>query len=68
MSKFRFYVIDSELGEAFGTNDEKMARSYSESFEHYVLDSERDLLLNEGADEEITKLEDALKESEEDED
>ena len=72
MSQFRFYVVNCELGDVFGTNDEEKARSYSASFEHYVIDSEKALFLNEDVDEEINELkkkwEYAEEDDEEDED
>jgi hypothetical protein len=56
--KFRYYVTDSLDGVVKGTNDSEVARSYADSEDHFVVDSNTGVWLQTNGDivgiEEIT--------------
>lgn len=66
---FRYYITDLHMGSIVGTNEEKIAKDFASSEDHFVVDVQENLwLITNGVSEEVLEYkEDEGDEEEEDE-
>ena len=48
MLKYRYYIVNPEMGDVYGTNDEVKAEEYSQDDSCYVIDAEEAQLIQVG--------------------